>query len=418
MRRNAILKLLSLLGPGIFAIGYTIGTGSVTSMAMTGADYGLKLAWALLLSCVFSGMLMEAYGRFACVTGETSLHGVRRYIPGGTLWAVLVFIGVVVGQYTCMGGILTLSSGAICEMLTMFFPGIEPGARWMVLTVAVLIMGFMLMMMLIGRYGFFEKLLAFFVMIMGLTFIASAFVVWPDAATMKRALPPLIPSGGEGLLMLASLVGTTLAAPTFVTRPLLIKEKGGTAATIREHRIDSAVSATLMFVISGSIMLVATGSLFSEGKTIVKILDMAHTLEPLAGRFAVVLFMFGILAAGLSSIFPIMMVAPLLMGDWKSGAMDTKSRSFRMWCLVASLAALIVPFLGGNPVFVTIMAQISNVFVLPLTVAVILYMLNRKAVMGEHRAGVLLNIGLVGSLIFALAIAYAGVVSLIERFTA
>jgi Mn2+/Fe2+ NRAMP family transporter len=165
-------------------------------------------------------------------------------------------------------------------------------------------------------------------------------------------------------------------------------------------------------------MLVATGSLFSEGKTIVKILDMAHTLEPLAGRFAVVLFMFGILAAGLSSIFPIMMVAPLLMGDWKSGAMDTKSRSFRMWCLVASLAALIVPFLGGNPVFVTIMAQISNVFVLPLTVAVILYMLNRKAVMGEHRAGVLLNIGLVGSLIFALAIAYAGVVSLIERFTA
>lgn len=414
--KNRLLRCLSVIGPGIFAIGYTIGTGSVTSMAMTGAEYGLRLAWALLLSCVFSGVLMEAYGRFACVTGETSLHGIRRYVPGGTVWAALVFIGVVVGQYTCMGGILTLSSGAICEMMSMFFPGIDPGSRWLVVTVAAVIMGAMFLLMLIGRYGFFEKVLAFFVMVMGLTFIASVFVVWPDAETMQRALPPLVPSGGDGLLMLASLVGTTLAAPTFVTRPLLICEKGETAADLPAQRIDSAISASLMFVISGSIMLVATGALFAEGKTIVKILDMAHTLEPLAGRFAVVLFMFGTLAAGLSSIFPIMMVAPLLLGDWRSGSMDTKSRSFRGLCLVASLAALMVPLFGGNPVLVTIMAQVSNVFVLPLTVGVIMYMLNRKSIMGEHRAGLLLNIGLFSSLIFACAIAYAGVRSLLERF--
>ena len=54
------LKLLSFVGPGIFAIGYTIGTGSVTSMAKAGADYGLGLVWALALSCLFSGVLMSA----------------------------------------------------------------------------------------------------------------------------------------------------------------------------------------------------------------------------------------------------------------------------------------------------------------------------------------------------------------------
>ena len=36
---KAIKAILSVLGPGIFAIGYTIGTGSVTSMAKAGADY-------------------------------------------------------------------------------------------------------------------------------------------------------------------------------------------------------------------------------------------------------------------------------------------------------------------------------------------------------------------------------------------
>ena len=31
------------IGPGIFAIGYTIGTGSVTSMIVAGSQYGMQL---------------------------------------------------------------------------------------------------------------------------------------------------------------------------------------------------------------------------------------------------------------------------------------------------------------------------------------------------------------------------------------
>ena len=40
---RTIKQLLAVLGPGIFAIGYTIGTGSVTSMAKAGSQYGLQL---------------------------------------------------------------------------------------------------------------------------------------------------------------------------------------------------------------------------------------------------------------------------------------------------------------------------------------------------------------------------------------
>ena len=37
---DKIKKLASSIGPGIFIIGYIIGTGSVTSMATSGARYG------------------------------------------------------------------------------------------------------------------------------------------------------------------------------------------------------------------------------------------------------------------------------------------------------------------------------------------------------------------------------------------
>ena len=93
-----LLHILAGLGPGIFAVGYTVGTGSVTSMAKAGAESGFGYLWVLALSCIFSFALMTAYGRYAAVTGETSLHGMARQLPCGRLVAALVFIGVVIPE--------------------------------------------------------------------------------------------------------------------------------------------------------------------------------------------------------------------------------------------------------------------------------------------------------------------------------
>ena len=45
-------KLLALLGPGLFLIGYNIGTGSVTTMASAGSRWGMSLTWTVVLSCL------------------------------------------------------------------------------------------------------------------------------------------------------------------------------------------------------------------------------------------------------------------------------------------------------------------------------------------------------------------------------
>ena len=400
-----IVQFLSVVGPGVFAIGYTIGTGSVTSMAKSGADYGLGLLWVLALSCVFCGVLMEAYGRLAAVTGKTSLSAMRDHLPFGKIIAWLVFAGVVMAQYTCLGGILTLSSGAIAEIL---------GGKVPTFLIACVISAVMYAVLMIGRYSVFEKVLAFFVGVMTLTFLVSVFVTMPDAATLARAAKPMLPTDGRSLMMLAAFVGTTVSAPTFVTRPLIVREKRLTAADLARLRVDSWFSAFMMFIISGSIVFVATGTLWAHGREIDRIIDMAGTLEPLAGKSAVVIFMFGVLAAGLSSIFPILMVAPILLSDYQNGRMETRTPVFRWICLGACAWGLVVPALGGNPVTVTIAAQISNVFALPLTILAILMLLNDRSLMGAHRAGVLANVGLALALVFSLAIAHSGVRALAE----
>ena len=414
MQRTNIFRKLWLwllsIGPGLFCIGYTIGTGSVTAMIKSGSQYGMQLLWVLFLSAFFAWALMEAFGRFAAVTGDTSIHGFKNRLKGGRFWSIVVITGVVMGQWSSLSGIMGLTSNALYEVLRLFLPGLEENSYWGILLIAVALLIIMYIFLWVGRYSFFEKLLVVFVTIMGISFFISMFIVLPPAVEVIKGFVPSVPPGGE--LMVAAFVGTTMAAPTFVVRPLIVKEKGWGLSGLKDQSRDALISAVLMFLISASIMVVATGVMFHEGNVLTKVLDMATALEPMAGKFAVALFMVGAMSAGLSSVFPILMVLPLLLGDFRKGKMDTSSSTFRALTGVACLVGLTVPLLGANPILAQIATQVANVFILPVVIGGILILINRNSIMGEHKAGVLLNVALGAALIFSLIISYTGIIGL------
>src|SRR3954468_8246597 len=96
--KSKILIALSMIGPGLFLMGYNIGTGSITTMAKAGAEYGMSLFWALLLSCIFTYVLMVAYGQVTLVTGKTSLYNIKIHIPYGKPIAIYIIIALVIGE--------------------------------------------------------------------------------------------------------------------------------------------------------------------------------------------------------------------------------------------------------------------------------------------------------------------------------
>jgi manganese transport protein len=404
------------VGPGIFCIGYTIGTGSVTAMAKAGSMFGMQLLWVLSLSTLFAWVLMEAYGRYAVVTGDTAIHSIKHKIKHGKILAIVITFGVVIAQWSCLSGILGLTSNAFYELFHLFFPETDSDNYWAVLGIAIFFIIAIYGMLWVGEYSFFEKILVIFVTIMGLSFIVSMFVVMPPPSEIMAGFIPSIPQVPGGKLMVAAFVGTTMAAPSFVIRPLLMKGKGWGKDNTKDQSKDALTSAILMFVISASIMITATGALYHEGKTINKVLDMVYTLEPLVGRYAVAVFIVGAMSAGLSSIFPIVMVAPLLIADYKKGILDTKSKQFRVLTGIAALIGLTVPILGANPIIAQIATQVSAVFVLPFVIIAITILINNKKEMGKHKAGVLLNMGLVSAFIFACFITYTGIIALNNFF--
>jgi manganese transport protein len=415
--RSAGRVLLSV-GPGLFGVGYTIGTGSVTTMSKAGADYGTELLWVLAGACVFSFVLLEAFGRYAVVTGETTVHAFRTRLGLGRRSrqgiAVVTIIGVTVAQWTALSGILGLTSNAMWETLRLFVPALPPEHYWAVLGIAAVLILVMYGLVIVGRYSVFEKVLVSLVTLMGAAFVVSMFIVLPPPSEIASGFAPRIPEAPGAPLVIAALVGTTMAAPTFVVRPLLLKGKGWTGRELGAQRRDAVTAAVLTFVVSGAIIVTAAGALHEAGLGIHRVLDMAAALEPIAGRFAVALFMLGVMSAGLSSVFPILLVLPWLVADYQAGEIDTRSRRFRVLAAVACGVGLAVPVMGGNPILAQIATQVFSIFILPLAIACMAYLVNQERSMGPHRAGPWLNLGLAGSFVFACVISWTAVQSLVD----
>jgi len=413
--KRILLRILAF-GPGIFAIGYTIGTGSVTSMTVAGSEYGMQLLWVLLLSCFFSGILMYVYGKFALVTGDTALYSFKKNLTGGKYLAIFIILGITFGQWNSLMGILGITSNIIYELMALNFPSLLGHKYAIVLSIAILIISVFYMIMLRGSYTFFEKVLILFVTIMGLSFFISLFFVHPLPTEVIKGLIPSIPQVPGGKMMVAAFVGTTMAAATFLSRPLFIKGKGWTIKDLKHQKTDAIIAATLVFIISASIMAVAHGALYNNGLHVEKVLDMANTLEPVAGKMSVTIFFFGTLCAGLSSIFPCTLIAPILLADYQSGELDTKSTQFKIVTFIACLVALIVPIFGANPIQMQILSQVFNVFILPAVIIGIILVTRQKELMKGHSIHILVTLSLYAALFFSLVISYNGILGIIELF--
>ena len=417
--RSFLQKFWALIlgfGPGIFAIGYTIGTGSVTSMIVAGSTYGMQLLWVLLISCVFSGILMYVYGNYTLITGETALYAFKKHLKWGKFIAILIIIGISFGQWNSLMGILGISANIIYEIFIIYFPGLVNFKYETVLITAIVVIAIMYSFLMVGKYSFFEKILVIFVSIMGLSFVISLFMVYPLPIEVAQGLIPSVPQVEGGKMMVAAFVGTTMAAATFLSRPLFVIGKGWTSKNRKQQKMDAITAAILVFVISGSVMAVASGALFHQDKPVTQVLDMVNTLEPIAGKFALTLFFFGTLSAGLSSIFPCLLIAPILLADYQSGTLDTSSRQFKIITAIACLFALIVPVFGANPIEMQIVSQVLNVFVLPLVIIGIMLLINKKELLGKNKAGFLLNMVLTAALFFSCLISYNGIEALFEYF--
>ena len=113
-------------------------------MIVAGSEFGMQLLWVLFLSCLFTGVLMYAYGNYALISGKTALYGFKKHLKYGKYMAILIIIGITFGQWNSLMGILGISSNIIYEILSVNFPGFSAYRYEIVLAIAVIIISVLL----------------------------------------------------------------------------------------------------------------------------------------------------------------------------------------------------------------------------------------------------------------------------------
>lgn len=372
-------------GPGLLVAAAFIGPGTVTACTLAGANFGFALVWALVFATMATIILQDMAARLGAGAqlglGEALM---RSASPPIVRWSTgaLVFFALFVGNCAYQSGNLSGGALGLDAILATGSPG-----RDVLVTVLAFAAG---LIVLVGRYKFIENVLIGLVLVMSAAFIASLFVIQPDFRSILGGFMPRIPDGA--MLTAIALIGTTVVPYNLFLHAAAARDKWKGTGSALSARRDSALSIGLGGLISIFILSTAATSLFQSGLEISNAADMARSLEPAFGETARYVIGLGLFAAGLTSAITAPTATAYALSEIIGGDGERKLFMFRVTALVVVFIGAIISVAGIRPVTLILIAQYANGLLLPIVASFLLFVMNRKDLLGDHTNTLVSNI--------------------------
>ena len=373
---------LKRLGPGIVTGAADDDPSGIGTYTSVGASAGYGFLWSALWLLPFAYFVQESCARIAFVTGQGLASVIKSKLPKWVL--VLAVLLVSIANTVNIAADLSIMSAA----LGLIFP-IE---NWFGVVLFALLLGFTEIVIPYHRYA---KVLRWLCLSL-LAYVAVLFVAQVD--WQQVAISTVIPSFDFSRMsfeLLIALAGTTIS-------PYLFFWQAAEEVEERKHFKQPAVRTTDISAMRGdvfagmfagvfimfSIMATAAATLNASGITKVEsAADAALALKPIAGEFASLLFLLGILGVGLLSI-------PVLAGatayavaetfGWRE-SLELKPRQAKAFygVIVVSMAVALLLNLGGiEPVNFLLIAATLNGLTAPVLMAIIWWLARDKNLLG------------------------------------
>ncbi len=376
------------IGPATLIAAAFIGPGTVTLCSIAGVNFGYNLLWAMLLSIIATIVLQEMSARLGIVTQKGLSEVLRNELNNPLLKfvaVVLVMSAIVIGNAAYEAG--NISGGVLG--LASLLPNTSFEIGNYTFNYLSLIIGFLAFIILfIGNYKILERSLVTLVILMSLSFVITALITKPDILSIiKGAFIPKLPE--DSLLTVIGLIGTTVVPYNLFLHASLVKEKWHHKEDLHLARKDTFIAVIVGGIVSMAIIISAASSNLTS---INNAIDLAEGLVPLYGNFAKYFMAIGLFAAGITSAITAPLaaayVAKGILG-WENGL---KSKKFRaVWIFILFLGVLFSS-LNINPIEIIKFAQIANGILLPVITGFLLWIMNKKAVLGKYSNNMTQNI--------------------------
>jgi Mn2+/Fe2+ NRAMP family transporter len=380
--RTRILLFLAVLGPGFITANVDNDSGGILTYSQAGAQYGYSLLWTMIPITISLIVVQEMCARMGVVTGK-GLSDLIREEFGLRLTFVLMVMLVIVNYTNVVTEFIGIAGSMHLFHVTKFIS---------VPFCAVLVW----LLVVRGNYKSTEKIF----LIASVVYIAYIFAgvlsqpSWHDALLDTVRLPQASSWRDKAYIYMAiSVVGTTIAPWMQFYLQSSIVEKGIRVKDYNASRLDVVIGSIFTDLVAWFIIVACAATLFVHGMGAINVAsDAAEAMRPLAGDYAFILFAFGLFNASLfaASILPLSTAYTVCEGLGVESGVDKtfKEAPFFYWLytlLIVGGAGTVLILPDAQLINFAIFSQMLNGVLLPVIIILMLLLINRKDLMGEHR---------------------------------
>lgn len=397
-------QVWSYFGPAFVASVAYIDPGNFATNILGGSQFGYRLLWVLLWSNVMAILVQYLSAKLGIVTGLTLPQNCRKHFS--RRWAVVLwlcaevsavatdlaeFLGAALGLELLMGPALMAHGFSLTGSL-MVSAGISTVAVFGIL--ALDLMGFQ----------WLERGIMMFVGVIGLCYGFEVFLVHPDwhRTFVATVLPTFDLSNSLALrgsvYAAVGMLGATVMPHVIYLHSALVQPRLNELSPetglpkpkvmskfLHFELVDVFVAMNGAWLINSAMIVmaaVALGGGLGKGPGVSPtIQDAYHTLGPLLGRGAAVVFAVALLCSGLSSSTVGVMAGQVII----EGFLDIKFPIF-LRRVITVIPALVVIGVGWDPLKILIGSQVLLSFTLPAALIPLLLLTSRARVMGSFRS--------------------------------
>jgi NRAMP (natural resistance-associated macrophage protein)-like metal ion transporter len=397
--RSPFKRLLKKLGPGFVTGASDDDPSGIATYTQVGAQFGLGQLWTTFLNLPLMICIQEMVARIGMVAGQGLTAVLRKHYARPVLWFVVLL--VFVANTINIGADL----GAMADATRLLAPAIPFPLLLVGFTVFILVLEIFI------TYKTYAKILKWLALSL-MSYVLTAFVVTTNwGEIFRHAILPSLSFDRAFITGIVALLGTTISPYLFIwqadqemeeeilhDRKTVTSRHGATEREIKGMRQDVALGMSFSQLITFFIIVTAAGTFFRHGlHDIQTTAQAARALEPLAGRFAALLFALGIIGTGLLAVPVLSASASYALSEalgWKNGLYKKlkQAHGFYGAITLSTLIGLIINFIGINPIKALYWTAVLNGIITPPLVLIILLMANNKKIMGRWVNGRLANL--------------------------
>lgn len=373
--RIRLALLFAIIGPGLITASADNDAAGIATYSLVGSSFGYQMLWVILLITFGEVIVQEMAARMGAVTNKGMADLIRENFKIKMTALVMVFLlianlGTTIAQ---LAGI-----AAVSEMFGL--------SRLFIVPLAA---AFVIYLVLKGTYDRVEKVLILLSMF-ALSYVITGFVIKPDWAEIgKDLLVPTFQSNRFYMLTLLATIGTTITPWGMVYMQASVAEKAVRLEHYNMTKLDVTFGASWGNIVSTFIIICTAGTLFIKGIRVETAEQAAMALEPLVGRWASVVFSFGLIGASILAAVVLPLCTSYAICEafgWERGVNQSYRKAPVFYTIFIGMVIFsgLVVMIPSLPLFkVMWISQAANAMLMPVLLILVLIIINKKRVMNK-----------------------------------